>query len=49
MSRYDMLPKIELHVHLEGAIPHQVLFDLINKYGGDPSVPDADALKKHLE
>lgn len=32
------LPKVELHLHLEGAIPHDALFALIEKYGGDPAV-----------
>jgi adenosine deaminase len=49
MTGYKKLPKIELHVHLEGAIPHQALFDLIQKYGGDPSVPNLDALKKRFK
>lgn len=49
MTWYDDLPKIELHVHLEGAIPHQALFDLIQKYGGDPSVPNVAALAKRFE
>jgi adenosine deaminase len=49
MTWYDQLPKVELHVHLEGAIPHAALFDLIQKYGGDPSVPDIAALEKHFE
>ncbi len=34
----DRLPKVELHLHLEGAIPHDALWDLIQKYGGDPRV-----------
>jgi adenosine deaminase len=29
------LPKIELHLHLEGAIPHDALWELVRKYGGD--------------
>jgi adenosine deaminase len=33
------IPKVELHLHLEGAIPHTTLWDLVQKYGGDPSVP----------
>lgn len=49
MTWYDQLPKVELHVHLEGAIPHGALFDLIQKYGGDPSVPDITALMKRFE
>ena len=42
-------PKVELHVHLEGAVPHGALFDLIQKYGGDPSLPDIAALAKRFE
>lgn len=49
MACYEELPKIELHVHLEGAIPHQALFDLINKYGGDPSIRDVSSLTKRFE
>ncbi|MBN1273451.1 MAG: adenosine deaminase [Candidatus Aminicenantes bacterium] len=49
MTWYEDLPKIELHVHLEGAIPHKALFELIRKYGGDPSVPNTAALKKRFE
>jgi adenosine deaminase len=29
------LPKVELHLHLEGAIPHDALWELVRKYGGD--------------
>jgi adenosine deaminase len=49
MTWYSKLPKIELHVHLEGAIPHGALFDLIQKYGGDPSIPDVTALARRFE
>lgn len=38
------LPKVELHLHLEGAIPLATLWDLIQKYGGDPTVPNPQAL-----
>ena len=31
-----MLPKVELHVHLEGAIPYPSMLELIQKYGGTP-------------
>ncbi len=48
MSWYEDIPKVELHVHLEGAIPHTALFELIRKYGGDPSVPDAGALARRF-
>ena len=45
----ERLPKIELHVHLEGAIPHDALWQLINKYGGDPSCPTRQSLKDRFE
>jgi adenosine deaminase len=40
----DRMPKVELHLHIEGAIPHAALWELIRKYGGDPRVPSVDAL-----
>ena len=49
MTWYERVPKVELHVHLEGAIPHEALFALIQKYGGDRSVPDVAALAKRFE
>jgi len=42
------IPKIELHLHLEGAIPLSTLFDLIKKRGGDPSISSLEDLKKKL-
>ena len=43
-SRLTRLPKVELHVHLEGAIPHDALWELIQKYGGDPSCTNRESL-----
>jgi adenosine deaminase len=43
-SWFERIPKVELHLHLEGAIPHAALWELVQKYGGDPSVPTLDAL-----
>jgi adenosine deaminase len=40
----DRLPKVELHLHIEGAIPHAALWQLICKYGGDQRVPSLEAL-----
>jgi adenosine deaminase len=45
---FDLVPKIELHLHLEGAIPHEALWSLIQKYGGDSSVPDYRALEQRF-
>jgi len=39
MTWYENLTKIELRVHLAGAIPHEALFGLVQKHGGDPQVP----------
>jgi adenosine deaminase len=41
---FERVPKVELHVHLEGAIPLDTLWTLVLKYGGDPAVPDREAL-----
>jgi adenosine deaminase len=49
MTWYSKLPKVELHVHLEGAIPHGALFDLIQKYGGDLSIPSVTALARRFK
>ena len=40
----ERLPKVELHLHIEGAIPHAALWELIQKYGGDPRAPSLEAL-----
>ncbi|HLJ91796.1 MAG TPA: adenosine deaminase [Gemmataceae bacterium] len=44
VSWFEQIPKVELHLHLEGAIPHDVLWELLQKYGGDPAIPTKDAL-----
>src|SRR5512142_2008276 len=38
------VPKVELHLHLEGAIPLDTLWQLIAKYGGDPRATSRAAL-----
>jgi adenosine deaminase len=42
----ELMPKVELHLHLEGAIPDAALWELICKYGGDPGVEDMAALRR---
>jgi len=42
---FEQVPKVELHLHLEGAIPHGALWEVIRKYGGDSSVPTLQALR----
>lgn len=48
MTDWARVPKVELHLHLEGAIPHETLWELVRKYG-DPSVPDLAALRRRFE
>jgi adenosine deaminase len=43
------LPKAELHLHIEGAIPKAALWKLVAKYGGDPSVPTFEAFERRFE
>jgi adenosine deaminase len=43
----EKLPKVELHLHLEGAIPLQTLYSFALKKG-DTSVRDPDDLKRRL-
>jgi adenosine deaminase len=45
---YERVPKVELHLHLEGAIPLPALWELVKKYGGDPTVPDQTALQRRF-
>jgi len=49
MDWFERVPKVEIHLHLEGAIPHEALWELIQKYGGDPAVPGVEVLKRQFE
>jgi adenosine deaminase len=44
-SWYERLPKVELHLHLEGAIPLPALWTLVQKYGGEPGLEALDDLR----
>lgn len=47
-GRIAEAPKVELHLHLEGAIPLDTLEALVDSHGGDPAVPDRGALVSKL-
>ena len=49
LSWYERVPKVELHIHLEGAIPRDALWQLVQKYGSDSSVSDIDALQRKFQ
>jgi adenosine deaminase len=38
MRNWATMPKAELHLHLEGAIPVPTLWELITRHGGDPLI-----------
>jgi len=46
---FKAIPKIENHIHLEGAIPHKTLWQLIQKYRGDKEVTDFNKLQEKFE
>ena len=46
---FESVPKTEIHLHLEGAIPHAALWKLVQKYGGDPSVQEFEDLQARFE
>ena len=48
-ARFARLPKVELHLHLEGAIPHAALWHLVQKYGGDALVSSKKMLRRRFE
>ncbi len=45
---FDLAPKVELHLHLEGAIPSDALWALVQAYG-DPDTPTLEAMTARFE
>lgn len=45
---YERLPKVELHLHLEGALPLPTLWTLAQKYGTDPTLTSLDDLRRRF-
>lgn len=43
------VPLVELHLHLEGAIPLPAMWELIERHGGDPSAPSLEALSRRFQ
>ena len=39
------MPKVELHVHLEGAIPLATRWEILQRHGGDPDVGSVEDLR----
>ncbi len=44
MLEWSTMPKVELHLHLEGAIPVPTLWELIQHHGGDPVIKSPQQL-----
>jgi adenosine deaminase len=42
------MPKVEIHLHLEGAIPHEILLAQIRRKGTEPSIKTLDDLRAKL-
>lgn len=45
---FAKMPKVELHLHLDGAFTLDFLFDLVRKYGGDPEIKSISDLKQRF-
>lgn len=45
---FRRMPKVELHVHIEGSIPLEVLWDLVVRHGAASEVRDLEGLQRKL-
>lgn len=45
---WGSMPKVELHLHLEGAIPLDAMWELVQRHGGDPEVPSPEVLRERF-
>jgi adenosine deaminase len=45
---YERLPKVEMHLHLEGALPLPTLWTLTQKYGTDPTLTSLEELRSRF-
>ena len=45
---FNDIPKIENHIHLEGSIPHEILWLLMDKYGCGNLVDNIEQLKERF-
>ncbi len=48
-SRYNDLPKTEIHIHLEGSIRTQTIIDIAKDYGLNLPSYEVDELNKHVK
>lgn len=44
LEHFQRIPKVELHLHLEGAIPYGCMRELIRKYSGNKPIPNVEAI-----
>ena len=42
------MPKLELHLHLEGAIPYEAVWELADKYGEAEAIGNISSLRQRL-
>ena len=48
-ARYNDLPKIEIHIHLEGSIRTQTIIDVASEYKLDLPFYEVDKLDKRVK